>query len=327
MEVVLSRVRRGEVDLAGVDARLEPLLASALSTRPQERPPARTLLDALERYAVSGPTATVLRVVPGGRGSDSTEALTAPTEAVNARHTEVLRQVDSPQEGRGAGPPLQVPPWQPGEEVSGGGPGQPDPRIGRPDRSGTLLAVAAALGALTALAPLVAVLVAVGWSWTARVVDRSMTALVLRRWRNGQRRSDVPVAVALSPWHLVGAAVATILAAVVPLLVGVATAFCVALVVSGVTGGAPSPGSALALGVGGVVAVLMGWWGPGGASLRRGSRSVVRGVARPGLAAELVVAVLVAVTLAAVVWSLVRSGAPLWWPLTRSPDALPSIRR
>ena len=213
------------------------------------------------------------------------------------------------------------------DRAEDGAPGQPDPRIGRPDRSGTLLAMAAALAALAALAPVVAVLVAVGWSWMARVADRSMTALVLRRWQNGRRRSDLPVAVALGPWHLVRAAAATVFGVLVPLMVGVATAFCVALVVSALTGAAPSPGSAPALAAGGLVAVLMGWWGPGGAGLRRGSRSVVRGVARPGLTADLVVGALVAVTLGVAVWSYLRGGAPMWWPLAGAPDALQSARR
>lgn len=344
MEVVLSRVRRGEVDLAGVDGRLEPLLAAALSPRPADRPPARTVLAAFERYAVSPPTGAVLRVVPGGRSEPEPDGLTPPTEVVSARHTEVLRQANGSDPRSGSapapgprpatwGPPPAYPPHaQPPQQdapdrAEDGAPGQPDPRIGRPDRSGTLLAMAAALGALAALAPMVAVLVAVGWSWMARVADRSMTALVLRRWQNGRRRSDLPVAVALGPWHLVRAAAATVLGVLLPLMVGVATAFCVSLVVSALTGAAPSPGSAPALAAGGLVAVLMGWWGPGGAGLRRGSRSVVRGVARPGLTADLVVGALVAVTLGIAVWSCLRGGVPMWWPLAGAPDALQSARR
>ncbi|HOA59186.1 MAG TPA: serine/threonine-protein kinase, partial [Dermatophilaceae bacterium] len=40
MNIVLTRVRAGNSDLEGVDARLEPLLSAALSPRPDDRPPA-----------------------------------------------------------------------------------------------------------------------------------------------------------------------------------------------------------------------------------------------------------------------------------------------
>jgi len=344
MEVVLSRVRRGEVDLNGVDGRLEPLLAAALSPRPQDRPPVRTVLAAVERYAVSPPSGAVLRVVPGGRGGTAGDGLTPPTEVVSARHTEVLGQGDPSRAGLAgaaptrpaaatwAPPPGSPPGAQPPQaesdgQVLAGGPGQPDPRIGRPGRSGTLMALAAALAAVAALAPVVALLAAVAWCWLARVADRSMTAVVRRRWQHGHRRSDVPRAVALGPWHVIAAAAATVFGVLLPVLVGVATAFCVALVLSALTGAALAPGSALALAAGGLVAVLMGWWGPGGASLRRGSRSVVRGVARPGLGTTLMVAVLVVLAILAVTWSVLRGGVPIWWPLAGAPDALLGPRR
>src|SRR4029453_18170918 len=64
MDVVLSRVSRGEADLTGVDARLSPLLAAALSPDPARRPPTGEVVAALERYASGGPAATTVRGSP-----------------------------------------------------------------------------------------------------------------------------------------------------------------------------------------------------------------------------------------------------------------------
>ena len=52
-------------------------------------------------------------------------------------------------------------------------------------------------------APVVAVLGLLAWVTLARTADRSVTSLVMRRHERGARGSDVAVAVATSPWHLV----------------------------------------------------------------------------------------------------------------------------
>ncbi len=46
-----------------------------------------------------------------------------------------------------------------------------------------------------------------------------MTSLVVRRHAGGRRRSDVPVAVAASPWHLLSAALGTVVALLLPAVV------------------------------------------------------------------------------------------------------------
>ena len=63
----------------------------------------------------------------------------------------------------------------------------------------------------------------------------------------------------------------------------------------------------LPLVVAGVFAGLTAWWGPGGASLRRGSRSIVRGLT-PGEAAGQVAAGILLVV-AAVVLAMTLAGA------------------
>ena len=105
-------------------------------------------------------------------------------------------------------------------------PGQTDPRIGRPDRSGTLLAGVALTGALAANAPMAALLLALVWAWVARFADKAMTSLLLRRHEFGHRRRDVPLSIALSPVHVVTAALAAVLGAGVAGLVGGAMGVC-----------------------------------------------------------------------------------------------------
>ena len=322
MDVVLARVRGGQFDLAGVDPRLASWLAAALSPDPGQRPSSHELLAGLRHYADAGSATTVLPAHPD-------VDLTAPV--VTQRHTRAL-----PQE---AGAPESWPPpgasQQPVPDPQGWGqevstweeewsvePGQADPRIGRPDRSGTLLAGVALTGALAANAPMAALLLALVWAWVARFADKAMTSLLLRRHEFGHRRRDVPLSIALSPVHVVTAALAAVLGALLPVFVGLAMVFCVALALAAAAGGAPTPDNPLGLGVGAVASLLMAWWGPGGASLRRGTRSMVRGVVRPGLPTDIVVGALVVASLALAGWAFLRGGSVFWWPLSAPPGFL-----
>ena len=110
----------------------------------------------------------------------------------------------------------------------------------------------------------------------ARTADRTVTDLLRRRHERGPRASDGLVVVAAMPWRLTSTAIASGVAAVLPCLVGVATAFIVA---SALAGGVPAmPGTGPSLAGAGVAMAIVAWWGPGGGSLRRGSRALVRGV-------------------------------------------------
>jgi predicted Ser/Thr protein kinase len=189
-----------------------------------------------------------------------------------------------------------------------------DPRIGRPSRSGTLLALLALLAALTARTPYLAVLVLVGWVALARTADRSVTSLVMRRHERGTRGSDVAVAVASSPWHLMVGFIGAAVTVVLPLVVALCAMFATALALAAFTGTDLRPDGVLPLAVAGVFAGLTAWWGPGGASLRRGSRSIVRGVT-PGARATQVVVVMVLLAAAALFASAATTASgPSWWP-------------
>jgi hypothetical protein len=309
MDVVLDRVRRGSADLSGVDQRLAPLLRAALSPSAAQRPHADEVVQALDRYAA---------------GSSST--LAVPVERPSP-----ARLHPDPSSTQVVGPAQEqdwLAQWQPdpayepdGEmdreshrEADRGGPGQPDPRIGSPSVAGTLLALVVGVLGVGSIRPLVAIGLVTLWSWCARFVDRSITSLVLRRHESGRRRRDVPLAVVVSPWHAVISAVVTVLALLLPAIVAIGSTFCVALAVAAVAGGNPQPDSSLPLVAGGFLGLLMGWWGPGGASLRRGSRSLVRAVAPGKRAPGITVAIILLIGLGFGAWAWLRQGQPDWWP-------------
>ena len=193
-----------------------------------------------------------------------------------------------------------------------------DPRIGRPTRSGTLLALLAVLAAVTASAPVVAVLGLLAWVTLARTADRTVTSLVMRRHERGSRGSDVAVAVASSPWHLVVGLVGAAATVVLPIFVGVCAMFASALVLTAARGTDVRTADVLPLVVGGVFTGLTAWWGPGGASLRRGSRSIVRGVTPGETAGQVATGILLVVAAVLLVLAVTGDGVT-WWPRTTPP--------
>ncbi|MBM6401482.1 serine/threonine-protein kinase [Phycicoccus sonneratiae] len=334
MNAVLARVASGEPDLVAVDPRIEPLLYAALSPHPDERPHQGEVVRALERYA-RGELATsaieVRRARPETRAIDTSGTAALPAAAPPAP-TVPPAPAPPPPTGTGRpGPPPALPP----------GPLAPfeeddddvvqvatDPRIGLPTRSGVLLALLALLAGVTVAAPLVGLLLLGAWMVLARTSDRSVTSLVMRRHDRGARGSDVALAVASSPWHLVVGAVGSLVTLALPLLVGVSAMFAGALVVGGLTGAAVRADGVVPLLAAGVFTALTAWWGPGGASLRRGSRSLVRGLTGHDTVRQvLVVALLLG---GAVLVALTASrGAPAWWPLSTPPgwvdEVVPSL--
>ena len=194
-----------------------------------------------------------------------------------------------------------------------------DPRIGMPMRTGLLAAVGIAwIGALMAW-PGIALVVLVVLSVLARATDRSVTALVLRRYDYGRRRSDVPFAVVSSPWHLVVGAIASAVALLLPLAVALASIFAAALLLAGTQGSDLGPGAPITLAVGGALGLLVLWWGPGGASLRRGSRSMARRLVPAGLANQAVTALLAVLGLVVALVALQHGASLTWEPFTGNP--------
>ncbi|WP_162803082.1 serine/threonine-protein kinase [Ornithinimicrobium avium] len=353
LTVVLDRVVRGRLRLEGVDPRLRPLLAAALDPDPARRPDERQVLDGLERYArgqdvtralpawvreeqraasVADPT-SVQREGPRTRVAPSRPGRVVPVR--DARSRGAVPPGGAPGQvahGAGAWPAVQggavhdpayadpayrgpaypdpVAPPAPGER------GGADPRIGRSSRTGTLVALLVALVGGATVAPLLAWGLFGLWSVAVRTVDGSLTGMVLRRHHAGRRRSDVPVLVLTSPWHLVSGVLVTLFALVLPLGVGALVALVFAGFVSS-TGTMVGIGldHPLAVGLGSLVGAALAWWGLGSVSLRRGSRTVLRGILPRGPLTLVLVTLCVVGGGALAVWSVLVGGPVSWWPL------------
>lgn len=221
-------------------------------------------------------------------------------------------------------PPRQSSPYAaPGQSLPYAAPAQPasverrssgDPRIGRPPRTGTVAALLAVFVGCCAVAPLVGWGLLVLWSVLARTTDHAVTSMVLRRHEVGRRRSDVPMAVVTSPWHLLLATLGTVLALLLP--VGFAVAATV-ITASGLTEfGIMTVGfeHPVPVAVGSLLGAVVAWWGPGGLSLRRGTRTLVRSLLPSELATQLVVGFLVAAGLAMAGFAFYEGSDVSWWP-------------
>lgn len=181
---------------------------------------------------------------------------------------------------------------QPGYHQRGGQPmaqarPQGDPRIGRPMRSGTIAALFLLFVALSMTAPFVAWGALAIWSIISRWADRTLTGLVLRRHEAGPRGSDVPMAMLAAPWHLVTSVLAAGLSLILPAAFAVVAAggTALGLQLSGYL--ADSIYHPIPIGVGSALGAIVAWWGLGGVSLRRGSRTMVRTILPAGVAAQI----------------------------------------
>lgn len=197
-----------------------------------------------------------------------------------------------------------------------------DPRIGKALRTSALIGLGVGWLGLVSAWPGVAVLALVVWSSFARAADRSMTGLVLRRHDRGRRTSDVPWAVVTSPWHFVVGVVATVVTLLLPTALAAAGVFASALLLAGTTGSEVEPGTPVTLVIGAAMALLLLWWGAGGAPLRRGSRSIVRALLPAGAVAQVVGWVLACGGIALVLLAGSRGTTYGWWPWQGGPFGL-----
>lgn len=320
MEAILSRVARGEADLRDVDPDLAPLLHAALTPDPELRPDADEVIAALEARAHGRPVTDVLPQRTRTLEPDRTRQLPAQPQQPPPPWGSGAWEDPNPQPQPVAPAPQPSDGRRPWPGVAPGLSDRPgDPRIGKPQRSDVLASLLLALVALTAALPWVGVAVVLLWSLVARTVDKSMTATVRRRYRRGYRRSDTPVAVASSPLHLLGALLATITTALLPLLVGAAGLLATAVALASTGGHEVRLDDPAPIAVGALLAIVIGWWGPGGPSLRRGSRSMVRGVTTPTPFRVVAVLALLAVGLIVLGGLVLGSLDVSWWPMLESP--------
>lgn len=352
MVAVLDRVTRGKSDLSAVDPQLEPLLSAALTSDPQMRPPASEVIGALRAYAEHRPVTEALtqrspqarpESAPPAREPESDPTMAFPVQRTQMQPEQMdrrpppIQRIPPPQERPnqyaqppaghqpqwGQAPPEVSPPEQWGPPEQG-----VDPRIGQHARSGTLAAMLALFVGIAAMVPLVGWTLLAVWSVIARTSDHSITSMVLRRHEAGYRRSDRAVAWALSPWHAIRAIFATVLSLLLPVAFALATMIITA---AGLTTGGVIDADVnhpIPVILGSTLGVVVAWWGPGGVSLRRGSRTVVRtllpnrGVATP-------VAVALALVGVVLIGLSVSWGSSVdWWPfgpLAPFQDLIPDV--
>ncbi|PID54554.1 MAG: serine/threonine protein kinase [Micrococcales bacterium] len=317
-DVVLDRVRRGDADLCDVPAGLQSVLRRALNPDPAARPQPAELRVALLDLQ-SGVPAPIAQPSPTTALSHSTEQRAVRPAAADpwARPTTApTRTMTAPP----AAPRLVV---QPPSVVRPGRTGSPaPPPRGIPARGRGAVIVPVVLCLLAGLVPLVVVGVSGALVTGVRAVDVAQTAL-LRRWHErGQSPQDAGWVALRLPWHLLSAAVRTVLLSLPALLIGCGVTY-VAAVSSGgdVTLALPdlTPGP-LSLGAFSAGAVI--WWGPGGAEIRRGARAVVR-KSTPGNATRIAVWVVAAIvlvsTLSVVLANAQNPSIVEWFPRQSQP--------
>lgn len=342
MDVVLTRVARGDPDLAGLPDDVARALRAALAPEPTSRfSPAdvlavlggdRSPLARLARPApsLSPPPAPVLpaRVAP---------AVTAPPRAASGGaapppHPAGLVRTPTTAPRRSA-LPLAGPYLPSGTAggigaVAGPAPGTalasraatypPGPfaaPLAHPamHRSGVLAAIWIAAAGLAALWPGWVVLVTLGAMVLAGAVGSGVQATRRRRARSGVRRSDIPVAWAATPWHLL-LGVLVVAVGLLPgaLAAGVvwAVGWLLATGGSGALSDAGGPIEAAVTAAAAAAGLGATWLSPTGGLARFGAREVAR-VALPGRAWGAVVVVLgIAIALAAASAVLLAGATP-----------------
>lgn len=214
----------------------------------------------------------------------------------------------------GLQPPRQQsrPPWQPADQAAGDdGTESAAARASDPTR-GVLLALLATLAAVAGVAPYGATWIAALGMVAARVVDRSNTALLIRRDQRGPRSSDGLLTLLALPWRLLTAGAATVVWLILPILIGISVAFIVA---SGINGAAIRPGTPVPLAAGMAALLVTAWYGPGSGGVRRGATKAVQFSVR-GTRSRIVIWSLLALVLVSAIVVANGDSSPDWGPLT-----------
>ena len=182
-----------------------------------------------------------------------------------------------------------------------------------------LLAFLLALAALAMTRPVVAALVAAGWAVLARTVEASALSMYLNAAERGRRRSDAPLALLASPLRAIPALLTTALVLVPSVLVAAGVSVGAAALLTASSGVSVAADSESTLAIGFVAGVLVGWWGIGGAALRRGSRRTMRALSVNRTGAFALASALLLVAAYFAIASQASGMTPDWSPLSSSP--------
>lgn len=220
----------------------------------------------------------------------------------------------APGQGGPAGPWAQPGHGQRPAPYPGAARAQGDPRIGRPMRTGTIVTFWAVFVALCTQAPLLAWgLLGLG-SVLTRWIDRSMTGLVLRRHESGVRGSDIPLTLLAAPLRLIPAVLTSLLWLILPLGFAVTAAIAATVGLSQGAGIETAVEDPLPIAIGSALGAVIGWWGPGSVSMRRGTRTLIRAAVPTGVATQVLVTFLLVGALALGGWAVLDEQPVSWWP-------------
>lgn len=335
VEVVLDRIRRGDLRLDTVDADLRPLLQDCLAVRPADRPQSDQIRSRFDRYAAGGSTgpARAAAPVPPGSAAPIPQGAAAPaTPSVAAQApsaaTAVLPRVDEPSDAaHRTGEPSAEQRPAPAVRRADGPHTAPGPARGTPARTtapptrrASGLPIFAFLALLTAAAmsmPVATGLLVVLLLTAARTIDGFLTGVQRRAHAGTSHRRAVLLQGLGSPWTILAMGVLSLATLALPAGLATGVAFGANQVLPAYLGPSGYTGN-LAVGLGSVVALIALWYGPGGRGTRISVRRALRVLAPTAQSALALTAVLI---LAAAAIALVVYRFPVldWWPLPGPP--------
>jgi len=326
-QTIFYRVLNGKPDLTGVPGPLLPLVAAALATDPEIRPPARWLAA----QCAGSPLAAGY---PAGGGPNGTLLSGASAAATGAGGLNGLNGSRSRPAGTGMSPPPVFP--GPSEAAAGvadllppvrysprravaAPPARPAPAAPVAGHGLVLGALGVAAMALSVVLPVAGTALALAVITLLRAADHAQAGLAARRSVRGARPSDIVLVIVTAPWAVARALLATIMLAPLAVVVaGVAAAMSVLLVQAD---SLPKAGGWAA-----GAAVAMYCFGPGSGRPRRQLRRMTGGVIRSRAAMTVAIISTWAFALALVTSAL--SQPPLVWPATSwMLPQLPSLGR
>lgn len=325
-EVVIDRIRRGELRLEGVDADLRPLLEDCLTQRAHDRPRYDEIMQRFDVYARGGSTGPArVRPMPPPEAIHAAVRTAPAAGAAERTATAVLPATNhqSPASAVAAGlQASQRPAAQPSTPKPPSATAQPatarsSAAVPRRLVSIPVMAFAALLVASAMSMPMASGMLLLGLLTTARTVDGFVAG---RRWRQevGMRPMRATLLQSLgTPWACLKAAVVSVGTLLIPGALAVATTYGAAELLPNYLPPAGYVGN-LSVGLGAVVALLALWFGPGGTDTRRAVHRALRTVAPTrqstlGLSAALLIAV------AAIAVVVYRFPVLDWWPLPGPP--------
>ena len=349
IEVVLDRIRRGELRLDTVDADLRPLLQDCLAVRPEDRPGVREIRSRFDAYAAGGGTgparvvAPIPLVTPTSQPTPSTEApasrtpapgpLAANDPAADSPATDgppataVLPQptghvfhpdrVEEPHDQRPAPDlrrneqPQSV--EQPARRARARSTAPPTKRTaGLPVFAFAVLLTAAAMSMPVASALLLFVLLT-----AARTIDGFIAGVRWRREIGSTARRASLVQTLGTPWTAVKAAVVSLGTLLLPGALAAGASYGAhALIPQHV--GATGYLANISVGLGATVGLLVLWYGPGSRGTKASAHRSLRALA-PTQQSVLALTAVLLIAAAAIALVVYRFPVLDWFPLPASP--------